>query len=109
MPERQPPRVSAGGPIGPEVDLERDDIRLADGTWLTPDIAAGIGEDVRRAAGRPSLTGPGRHSPQVSARVAAELRDAAEQQARREGKSVSQLIRELLERYLSGSPDGVRH
>jgi hypothetical protein len=41
--------------------------------------------------------------------VPAELRDAAEQQARREGKSVSQLIRELLERYLSGSPDGVRH
>jgi hypothetical protein len=66
-------------------------------------------EDVRRAAGRPSLTGPGRHSPQVSARVPAELRDAAERQARREGKSVSQLIRELLERYLSGSPDGVRH
>jgi len=32
------------------------------------------------------------------------LRDAAEQQARREGKSVSQLIRELLERYLAGSP-----
>ena len=109
MPERQPPRVSDDSPIGPDVDLERDDIRLADGTWLTPDIAAGIAEDVRRAAGRPSLTGPGRHSPQVSARVPAELRDAAEQQARREGKSVSQLIRELLERYLSGSPDGVRH
>ena len=109
MPERQPPRVSDHSPIGPDVDLERDDIRLADGTRLTPDIAAGIAEDVRRAAGRPSLTGPGRHSPQVSARVPAELRDAAEQQARREGKSVSQLIRELLERYLSGSPDGVRH
>jgi hypothetical protein len=86
MPERQPPRVSDDSPIGPDVDLERDDIRLADGTRLTPDIAAGIVEDVRRAAGRPSLTGPGRHSPQVSARVPAELRDAAEQQARREGK-----------------------
>lgn len=109
MPERQPPQVSDDSPIGPDVDLERDDIRLADGTRLTPDIAAGIAEDVRRAAGRPSLTGPGRHSPQVSARVPVELRDAAEQQARREGKSVSQLIRELLEGYLSGSPDGVRH
>ena len=60
MPERQPPRVSDDSPIGPDVDLERDDIRLADGTRLTPDIAAGIAEDVRRAAGRPSLTGPGR-------------------------------------------------
>jgi hypothetical protein len=59
MPERQPPRVSDDSPIGPDVDLERDDIRLADGTRLTPGIAAGIAGDVRRAAGRPSLTGPG--------------------------------------------------
>ena len=74
MPGRQPPRVSDDSPIGPDVDLERDDIRLADGTRLTLGIAAGIAEDVRRAAGRPSLTGPGRRSPQVSARVPAELR-----------------------------------
>ena len=39
MPERQPPRVVDDSPIGPDVDLERDDIRLADGTRLTPDIA----------------------------------------------------------------------
>jgi hypothetical protein len=36
-------------------------------------------------------------------------RSALQQQARREGKSVSQFIRELLERYFSGSPDGIRH
>ena len=60
MPERQPPRVSDDSPIGPDVDLERDDIRLADGTRLTPGIAAAIADDVRRAAGRPSLTRPGR-------------------------------------------------
>ena len=53
MSESQPPRVSDDSPIGPDVDLERDDIRLADGTRLTPDIAASIAEDVRRAAGRP--------------------------------------------------------
>jgi hypothetical protein len=92
MPERQPPRVSDDSPIGPDVDLERDDIRLADGTRLTP---ASPQASPRTCAGRPSLTRPGRHSPQVSARVPAELRDAAEQQASREGKSVSQLIREL--------------
>ena len=38
------------------------------------------------------MPGTGWHSPQVSARVPAELRDAAERQARREGKSVSQLL-----------------
>ena len=50
---------------------------------------------------------PGRVQPEW-ARVPPELRDAAERQARREGKSVSQLIRELLERYLAGKPGGVR-
>jgi hypothetical protein len=107
MPRRQPPQVTQDTPIGPDVDLDTEDVRLADGTRLTPGVAAQIVEDAHRA-GRPSLTGPGKHSPQVSARVPPELRDAAEQQARREGKSVSQLIRELLERYLAGSPGGVR-
>ena len=108
MSRRPPPHVSRDTPIGPDVDLGAEDVRLADGTRLTNEVAAQIVQDARRAAGRPSLTGPGKHSPQVSARVPAELRDAAERQARREGKSVSQLIRELLERYLAGKPGGVR-
>jgi hypothetical protein len=108
MSRRQPPHINRDTPLGPDVDLDKEDVRLADGTRLTTEAAAGIVEDARRAAGRPSLTGPGKHSPQVSARVPAELRDAAERQARREGKSVSQLIRELLERYLAGKPGGVR-
>ncbi len=107
MPRRRPPQVTPDTPIGPDVDLDQEDIRLADGTRLTPEVAAQVVEDARRAAGRPSMTGPGKHSPQVSVRVPPELRDATEQQARREGKSVSQLIRELLERYLAGSPGGV--
>jgi hypothetical protein len=108
MSRSQPPRITRDSPIGPDVDPAQEDVRLADGTRLTHDIATEIVADTRRAAGRPSLTGPGKHSPQVSARVPRELRDAAERQARREGKSVSQLIRELLERYLAGNPGGVR-
>jgi Ribbon-helix-helix protein, copG family len=108
MSRRPPPRISSDTPIGPDVDLDQEDVRLADGTRLTTEVAGQIVQDARRAAGRPSLTGPGKHSPQLSARVPPELRDAAERQARREGKSVSQLIRELLERYLAGTPGGVR-
>jgi hypothetical protein len=108
MPSHPPPHINRDTPIGPDVDLDADDVRLADGTRLTNEVAAQVVQDARRAAGRPSLTGPGKHSPQVSARVPAELRDAAERQAKREGKSVSQLIRELLERYLAGKPGGVR-
>ena len=89
--------------VGPDVDLEKEDVRLADGTRLTPQIAEEMAETALRQAraGRPSLTGRGGRSPQVSFRVPPSLRDAAERQARREGKSVSQLAREVLERYLS--------
>jgi hypothetical protein len=88
---------------GPDVDLEKEDVRLADGTRLTPQIAEEMAESALRQvrAGRPSLAGRGGRSPQVSFRVPPSLRDAAERQARREGKSVSQLAREVLERYLS--------
>jgi predicted HicB family RNase H-like nuclease len=108
MSKTQPPCITPETPIGPDVSLDQDDVRLADGTRLTAEAASQIVEDARRAAGRPSLTGPGKHSPQVSARVPPELRAAAERQASREGKSVSQLIRELLERYLASTPGGVR-
>jgi hypothetical protein len=100
MPERQPPAVTLDTPIGPDVDLAREDIRLADGTRLTPADTDRIVAQVRREAGRPSLTEPGRHSPQLSARVPASLHDQAERQASREGKSVSQLLRDALEWYL---------
>jgi hypothetical protein len=108
MSRAQPPRITPETPIGPDVNLDQDEVRLADGTRLTAEAATQIVADARRAAGRPSLTGLGKHSPQVSARVPPELRDAAERQARREGKSVSQLIRELLERYLASAPGSLR-
>lgn len=52
------------------------------------------------ARGRPSLAGQG-ESPQVRFRLPTDLRERATQRARAEGKSVSQLAREALERYLA--------
>jgi hypothetical protein len=52
------------------------------------------------ARGRPSLAGRG-ESPQVRFRLPTDLRERATQRARAEGKSVSQLAREALERYLA--------
>jgi hypothetical protein len=98
-----PPQVSHDTPIGPDVDLDHDYIRLADGTRLTTETAGQIVEQVRRAAGRPSLTGQGEHSPQVSARVPPELLDAVERYARLVGKTVSQVVREALELLTSTS------
>jgi hypothetical protein len=98
------PRVTTATPIGPDADLGQEDIRLADGTRLTAQVAAQVVEQARRAGGRPSLSGKGVHSPQIAFRVAPELRDRAAQLAAAEGKSVSQLAREALEdRLANGS------
>lgn len=61
------------------------------------------GYDLSKATrvGRPSLTGDSGHSPRVSFRLSDETRARAERVAQAEGKSVSQLAREALERYLA--------
>lgn len=86
-----------------DVDLDREDIRLPDGTRLTAKVADAIVEDVRRKAGRPSLTGDAAASPRVSFRLKPEVRERAAAVAEREGKTVSQLAREALEDRLGAS------
>jgi len=60
--------------------------------------------DVHRALGRPSLSRSGGTSPTVSFRLPASERARAEEIARQEGKTVSDLAREALERYLVEHP-----
>jgi predicted HicB family RNase H-like nuclease len=103
MPKHTPARVTAGTPIGPDVDLGRDDIRLADGSRLTQEIADSVVEQARRVAGRPSLSGNAEASPQIAFRVAPDVRDRAAQVAAREGKTISQLAREALEERVAES------
>jgi predicted HicB family RNase H-like nuclease len=87
-------------PTRPDVDLEGEDVRLADGTRLTEEVAEAIVEEVRRRGGRPSLSGAPARSPQIAFRVSPEVRDRAERAAADEGKTVSQLAREALEARL---------
>jgi len=100
MTKRRPPTITAETPIGPDVDLEREDVRLADGTRLTPQVAETIVEEIRRSGGRPSLSGAPARSPQIAFRVPPEIRQRAERAAADEGKTVSQLAREALEARL---------
>ena len=72
MTKHTPLRVTSDTPIGPDVDLDRDDIRLADGSQLTRDVADSVVEQARRVAGRPSLSGNAEASPQIAFRVAPE-------------------------------------
>lgn len=86
-----------------EIDLGREDVRLPDGTRLTADVADAIVSDVRRKAGRPSLTGAATASPRVSFRVTPEVRDRAAAIANGEGKTISQVAREALEARVQAS------
>jgi predicted HicB family RNase H-like nuclease len=95
--KRTPPPITSSTPIGPDVDLDREDVRLADGTRLTEQGAADIVDEVRRRGGRPSLTGQAAVSPRIAFRVDPRVRDSAAQIADREGKTISQLAREALE------------
>ncbi|HEV2791131.1 MAG TPA: hypothetical protein VGV69_07525 [Solirubrobacterales bacterium] len=80
------------------------------GTVLTEELAEEWAEEIeqnppdpsqlmRRYVGRPSLGGAGR-SPRVSFRVSPELSKAAWKRADEEGRALSDLAREALERYL---------
>ena len=104
MSDEHRPAVTPDSPIGPDVDLDAEDVRLADGTRLTEQRAAEIVDEVRRRGGRPSLTGEAAASPRIAFRVAPGVRDRAAQVAAREGKTVSQLAREALEARVATEP-----
>lgn len=88
---------------GGDIDLDIEDVRLADGTRLTEDGAQALADEVLRSVsrGRPSLTGPGERSPQLRVSVPVELHQRLSTRAKNEHRSVSELTREALERYLA--------
>lgn len=79
------------------------------GTPLTSEVVEHLADEAEegydltkaRRVGRPSLADSDEHSPHVSFRAPAELRRKAEERAKREGKTVSQLAREAFEKYLA--------
>jgi hypothetical protein len=88
---------------GPDIDLDREVVRDKKGRRVTERRARGIAADTLEKAGvgRPSLTAPGRRSPEVKARVPEELRDRLQEAASREPTSSSEMIRRALEQYLA--------
>jgi hypothetical protein len=95
--------MSAKYVAGPDIDLDHEVVRDRSGRRITERRARQIAEEtVKRAgAGRPSLTAPGRRSPEVKARVPEELRERLHAAAERENTSSSELIRKALEQYLA--------
>lgn len=89
--------------LGADVDLDAEDVRDRRGKRVDAAYVRQAVEDVHAHVGRPSLSSPGERSPQVSFRVPAKIRAAAVRRAEREGKTVSEVARDALERYLSAS------
>ena len=89
--------------LGPDIDLDDEVVVDRKGRRITEARAEKVAEDALRRAGRgrPSLTGRGGRSPQVTFRLSRKLRDQAVQRARKEGKSVSDVAREALEKHLA--------
>ncbi len=89
--------------VGPDVDLERDDVRDSRGRRITEAYAerAAQYDPTRVRRGRRSLSGGRAHSPQVSFRVSQELEIEVRRVAAQKGKTVSEVAREALERYLA--------
>ena len=87
--------------LGPDVKPE-EKIYDSKGNLIDENYIERAVEDVHRqlGRGRPSLTAPGRISPEIKARVPVELKDRLQQAAKEHGKPLSVFIREALEQYL---------
>ncbi len=90
------------GPIGPDIDLDNEDIRLPDGTRLTEAEAERLAERVlkQRRAGRPSLTGSRRSTPSLTVRVPSATREALEDIARTQDRHHAAVSRDALTEYV---------
>ncbi len=87
----------------PDVDLSTEDVRDSKGRRITEEYAERAAVDALTSVGRgrPSLTGAKAPSPQVTFRVTPELRARAAAEAARQGRRVSDVARDALERYLA--------
>lgn len=91
------PKYKAGPDVKPDEKVYDSKGNLIDEEYIERAV-----EDVHRqlGPGRPSLTAPGEVSPEIKARVPAELKRRLQEAAKEDGKSLSDFIREALERQL---------
>jgi hypothetical protein len=89
------------GPIGPDIDLDQEEVYLADGTRLTEAEAAALAERVlARHRGRPSVSGGRERTPSLTVRVPSRTRAALESIANAQGRRLADVSREALEEYI---------
>ena len=89
------------GLIGPDADLDTEEIRAADGRRLTEDLASEIAERaLARHRGRPSVSGGKVRTPSLTVRVPTQIQAALQSIADTQGRRVSDVSRDALEEYV---------
>lgn len=89
------------GPIGPDIDVDEEEVRAADGGRLTEKLACRIGEEATGPhRGRLSVTGQPARTPNLTVRVAPAPRDALEAPARAEGRKLADASRDAFDEYI---------
>jgi hypothetical protein len=90
------------GAIGADVDLDNEQVFLADGRRLTEQVADELAQRaLARHRGRPSVTGDGARTPSLTVRVPHETRAALEALAKAQGKRLADVSRDALDEYVS--------
>ncbi len=88
-------------PIGPDVNLEAEEIWLPDGTRLTEAKVAEIVERVHdRHPGRPSVSGDRGRTPGMTVRVTPAARASLEEIASAQGRRLADVSRDALDEYI---------
>ena len=96
-----PRKKTTPPPIGPDIGLGHEDIRLPDGSRLTERRAAALAErTLARRRGRPSITDGASHTPSLTVRVSPTTRAALEEIATAQGRRLADVSREAFEEYI---------
>ena len=93
------------GPIGTDIDLDKEEVYLANGERLTEaraeQLVAELQAEHRRSAGRPSVTGRTEHTPNLTVRVAPATRAKLQEIAAAQGRRLADVTRDALDEYLA--------
>lgn len=89
--------------LAPGPDIPDEEVVLPDGRRLTDEVRGELVAEIRetaRVAGRPSLTAPGRRSPQIGVRLPEDECAAVRAAAARLGITTSEFARRAIAREL---------
>lgn len=101
---RKPPVYRIAGEDyvqGRDINLSKEKLFNSKGQRITEELLDEVvQESFVRGIGRPSLTAPTVHSPEIKARVPAPLKEKLEEVAQARGETPSALIRQAVEEFL---------